>query len=260
MISDENYIRYFKSLALMNKPIDFYGKKIYIPLVEEVLGMREDRFNKLLLPFVHNKKSLSIDIEEVGLLDIYESLTQQQLANGHSDNLFIDFVVDSIKMFFKTDSVDVINMGTIEVVVDRDLFIDSNKFNELKEIILLICKLKELDAPKKSDIEVKLEKITDIREREYQRRILENKQKEENIDDLQSKLYNIYNNVVLLTGGLSYEKVSKLNIYQLYNTHKGLGILNNIKFDKDIYVSSISNYEVDLKKYKIKNLLEEIIE
>ena len=52
---NEEDVYLIKQLAISNQPIQFYNKTINIPLVKDIMAIKESDFQKTIYPFLLNK-------------------------------------------------------------------------------------------------------------------------------------------------------------------------------------------------------------
>lgn len=247
-IKDENYSGYLEGLLLANLPIDFYGLKIKQLTVKEVLLMGEDKFSKLIKPFTINTKLIEqIKDTDLQTLDIIYGLEGE----------FLDNTKECLCLLFgvTTDEISILNNPRPELVIKNDknfVFIDCNKFEELKDIILKMFNTRELNED-----DIKRNEEMRFKDSQYDNRFAklfkgrERKKKKNNADFRVSHIYNL---VIHSQSNVDYNIPLLWGIYQLYNTYKNLSIKESHNFTNRIYSSGM----VDIRKEDIKTLYQRL--
>lgn len=263
-VEDEKYLLHLRSLCLAGLPIPFYNKFLHHIIVKDIFIMDEEVYNTLVSTFRLNSDALLGVNKERFLLDI---LT----ANELESSVQIEYCVEFLKLLFETENIVLVDMQNDdsekthkEIIVDNMLWLDKYKFEQLSEIVQVMCYLKKVT---KEDIErSKKEKrltyeqimgIKDRREREYQLAIY-NKNKKE--DDKQRKalnLYSIYNYICHSSGTIDYEKPLTFNIYQFYNTYLILNKAEKYNYEMGLISSGMA---ADTKKIDTRWFSQRIID
>lgn len=252
-LNDENTKYYYMGKVLTNKPIKFYGMNIRYITVDEVFNKGEKWLNEMLFPFMRNRDTYldSIPNDNIGLLEIFYYITETQLKNGETIDTYMDLLKDGISYFFGIDEkrIDFFierNTGLINLVILDEynprgkapqLIINSDRFEELRKIILLICgDIQEIHRSdlNKEDLESKIKSKST---KKRLGRLLEEEKKRESNMTKTSRIYNVYNSVVSMTDLVNYDRILDLNIYQLYNSYNNA----QIKEDNNFLLNTASN-------------------
>lgn len=268
-LKNEDDFYYIHQLIISNKLIPFYNQFIHAPTVDELLQMKPNEYNKLIFPF-----SLSLDCftdkKDANILDcIYLSCINE--INNNKPCL-VDDLINGISFFLKIDKsmVNPVVMGNnIEIHIGRDIvngfYLNGEKFNELASIIRVICNLKQLHkedfenvSMDKDDIEEQkmLKSATNEADKERIRRFYKNlkeAKKRRNKYKKKSKsekAVNLYNTFSFVSNKWeSFDKVTKLNIYQLFDVYNFLNADINFHFDMGVACSGWAD-----KNFRIRDI------
>lgn len=244
---NEDYKEHLETLCLANLPIEFYGQTLRHLTVREIMLMGEG-YNKLILPFTLSKDMLPMDYN--GEFYVLEVLLCSDM------NEYLIDAIEILKLLFDTDK---INVFKEEIVVNEKLFIDKYRFEELRNIILMMFNLQQYKKNLNESRVLTLgqiEKIENPREKSYQKKKYEAYKREQKQKYKSISLSNVYNTIVHSSDGIiDYNKPLGFNVYQLYNTFNILHKKENYK-----YVMSVatSGYCTDIKKLDLRPLSQQI--
>lgn len=123
----------------------------------------------------------------------------------------ITLLLNSIKIIYDTDDVDVSNEGNIKV---KDIVISNSNFDTLCSVVLEMLKI---DKSKMKFDKVDKKELSDI-EREFERRRIAYEQKtaSKKQDGLS---FSDIANMLIHENGIDYEKVLNMTIYQIKNSY-----------------------------------------
>ncbi len=254
-VKDTGYKNYVRGLSLANKPISFYTKNINHISVGDVLSMGEETYKRTMLPFMLSKDFIfGEDIPNVGMLDI---LTDESFNQYQDDLIFAISLVLNVDI--KNVKIVKIDLYHKEILIEdknftNNLYIDNDKFEELKSIVLFINNLREL---KKTDKEKDKFKSTD----EYNKRLEIFYKGKEEYDKVKTEksngdILNMFDFLVHFQNNIDYNNVLQMNLYQFYNSIKICSKKEDFMFTRDIYSSG----QISLKGIEIPKFLKIIIE
>lgn len=229
-LSNEQDYYYIHGKCIANLPINFYGLNIKQISLKDYFNYGEEWFARLVYPFRLNKKILLKEqdlIDNIGILELFDLVSEEQRKNK-SNEIIEDILIENLKYLFTTNNVKKMiinkhNVPFVNYIVDDTLMINSEKFEELKKIILVICgEIDELDLSKLNS--KKTIKLKNKKDQAAYNKLLEGRKKraEKNKDDKSVKLFNIYRAVVYMQENIDFELWLNRNIYQLYDTFKNL--------------------------------------
>lgn len=252
-----NKMFYYKGLALADINIDFYGLKIRQPKVREVLEMGDEQFFKLFKPFLFGD-----DLVTMEGLPIKISILDYSISIPSDNGFLLADIIESIKFFCCLKDNDItldikdedriegvskeLGLKRINIIVG-DTVINSDNYDELRKIILLICG--DRQPLTKEDLNKKEEELKCANEKDNDRlaKLLKGRKKErakqKKSDDIKSMTLNIYNTVVHMDNFIDYDKVLNWNFYRLINTYLTLQKKEFYNFDRDIKSSGMVNLE-----------------
>jgi hypothetical protein len=259
-LEDED-IRYFLlGRIISNKLIDFYGLKMKHITVDEILDNGEEWYNNLLKPFLCNKDVWGLN-DDFGLLEIFYLISHEQIKKGETKDIYDDLLKNSLSYFFNIDTKDIkmVEMGTdINIVIGENplsptLFIDSNRFEELRKIILL--EYNDGKEIHKSDLE-KENKEKTSKDKVYAERLkhfYEGKRKYENNKkngsgkiNKTARICNVYDTIVNWVYGGDYNKGLDKTLYQLYSTYNFKNAESNYKYVLNISSSGMATSDLKI--------------
>lgn len=264
-VEDEKYLLHLRSLCLAGLPVPFYNKYLHHINVKDIFTMGEEIYNTMVNTFRLNSDALLGNSNgERFLLDILTT-------NNFEASVQMEYCVEFLKILFTTEKIVLVDMPNDdgrtthkEVVVDDVLWLDKYKFEQLSEIIQVMCYLKKVtkEDVKKDNQEKRLTyeqiiSIKDRREREYQLAIYNKNKKEEDKQRKTLSLYSVFNYICHSSGVIDYEKPLTFNVYQFYNTYL---ILNKSeKYDYEMGLLS-SGMVSDVKKIDTRWFSQRIID
>lgn len=248
-LNDEKQKYFYLGKCVSGKPVDFYGEKIYQPTVDEIFEMGEDAYYEFLSPFIVGR----------GLYNAPDDMNTYECIMNNK-KMIVNLIM-AINYFLKIDNVRIYECKSLskklgrpvnQIILNDRLIIDNNKFEEFKQIILLICNTKEVD---KDDVENDSFKCKDSKYNEKVSKLLENRSKsiKKQNEIKKVKLMNVYDYIVHSQSIIDYDAPLKWTIYQIYNTYKNLHIKEGVTFTYSV----ASNGLLD-KDQKLKQLSDEI--
>lgn len=244
-MNDEDYKEYVKGLCLAGLPIPFYNKEINYLTVKEVLRMGNDNYYKMISIFAFNKEYYLKDSKiDIPILDI---LDKQQNSYEIFD-LIIDFLVITLNLETKPVPSRIANHLEINVG-NGELYIDSDKFEEFRKIILYMYHLKEVQLSE----EIK-ENIASEGDKKRFEKLFKGRKKKAEAKKKMDTISNVYNYVVHKQQKIDYESVLNWSIFRLYNTFDSFQVEESCKFNRDLYSSGMT----DLKKVEIPSFYIEL--
>lgn len=254
-MSDEDYKEYVKGLCLAGLPIPFYNKLLNHLLIEDLFKIGDEKYRFITTIFRLDTSNMPNQGENI--LDLISESTELEK--------YFDLCIEFLKMLFSTEDIRIQDiLGHREIVIDEELYINSEKFKELSDIILTMCYLKKV---KKEDIKSKpkekrltleqIMSIKDTREREYQLAIYNKNKNDEDKQDKVLSLYNVYNYISNFLGNIDYKKPLKLNLYQFYNSFEVLRKTEKYNNDMRTITSGMCS---DVKKIDTRFFSERIID
>lgn len=248
-VEDYEYREYLRGLCLLNKPIPFYNKFINHISIGDIITMGEKAYMDMISVFALNKKYITNGQDiDIGLLDIL-------FVNADRDVIF-GSIFSALKLLMNLKNnpelVPIKNddgYEHIEIVLDGLLFIDSEKYEELRKIILFINHIKDLEFK----VESKKKMINDSDKKRFEK-LFKGREKSKQKEDKKNTILNFYNCVVHMQNPVDYDSISKWSIYRLYNTFNNLRIREDYDFNRNLYSSGM----VELKKATIPIYFNEI--
>lgn len=280
-LSKESDMYLLRGRALTDIPIEFYGKEINYVHIKDIVINGEEWYQRIITPFSfdidsYHKDEIIKNIKDNFSncdMDNIKALEIMYLYCQIFDNVMMETIKESLKFFFGADAVefrviDLLTLGQdyykVYLELDDGFIIDSNKFDELSEVIRLICyDIKRINLKKQNEKEQKqlemINKIKDERMRASFMEILKRQQEQEKKESKrnlkQQKFYNLFNYINIITGGFNEDKLLEKNIYQFYNLYNGLVL----KLQEDQEKNIMSNGLWDSKKNKFVGLYDKIL-
>lgn len=285
---NEEDVYLIKQLAISNQPIPFYNKTINIPLVKDIMAIKESDFQKIIYPFLLNKDVFKIDNNSK---DVFSSIIEMNIKtciniNNHmvdeeDKKTLLYNMINGFLLFFNANINDimfVINDDTRNYFMwlgkdENKIVINDGIFNELSKIIRIITWQSEIH---KSDLhsynseieELELEEIEMIRNAKTERdkekviRFYEGlkKAKEEEIKNnktlsINERMFKIYNKFSFVSGMIkSFDEVLKMNIYQLDNMFEFLYAKINHNHDDLVATSGYASEDFKFRDIRIETV------
>lgn len=244
-MNDEDYKEYVKGLCLAGLPIPFYNKEISYLTVRDVFRMGNDNYYKMISLFAFNKEHYLKDSKvDSPILDI---LDKQQNSYELFD-LIIDFL--TIALNLKTKPTPSMIGSHLEINIDDgDLYIDSDKFEELRKIILYMYNLKEIKLYEETQ-----KSIASEDDKKRFEKLFKGRKKKAEAKKKIDTISNVYNYVVHKQQKIDYENVLNWSIFRLYNTFNSFQVEESYKFNRDLYSSGM----MELKKVEIPSFYIEL--
>lgn len=245
-LKDEKQRYYYLEKCITRKPIDFYGLKIYHPIIDDIFEMGEDSYKELLMPFILSNEYLKLPNIVSLLEDIYLSDDYMRELLIISLSYFMKLERNDFKVFRPESK----NGIKGKIIIKDTLIINDEKFNELKILIQMICNVPELT---KADLE-SLNNDKPISE--SKKKLLEGRKKSKTtkIEEKRMKLVNVYDYIVHKPPMPDYDRYLDWSIYQLYNTYTNMIQKENIQFTYDVITNGMGT-----KDMKLESLAEKII-
>lgn len=249
-LKDKKYKEYIRGLSLANIPINFYTFKINHITVRDVLSIGEERYLRMMLPFMITK-GYALEDESVNV-ELIDLVTSNKFYDYHDDfimalSLFFNVSPEEIRF----DCLDGVHN---EIIIKDKLYINSYLFNQLRDILLFTNNIKELTNSNSNKKRFKSNE-------EYNKRLdvfYKGKEEYEKVkkDMPNNEIVSMFDFVVHLQEVISYENILRLNIYQLYNSFKRYNQREDYRFNRNTY----SNREISLKNVEIPTYLKIIID
>lgn len=236
-LKDEKQKYYYIGKCLLQEDIDFYTFKIYHPIVKEIMNINEDDYSKILQPYVFP-------------LNGYKGLTGEETLFDAicSNSEMFSFFILSLSYFCRLDiDKDIIvknkfdkklNRNKIQVMVKGTLF-NNRIFEELKQIIMMVCNVKELKIKENKPISKRKQRLLELRKQH----------KNEDITYKRVKLVNVYNYVVHQDNVVDYDKWMNYSIYRIYNSYNNLIQKENVRFTYDVVSHGFGGKDTNLEPY-----------
>lgn len=243
-LDNEQYATYIEGLCLANLPIEFYGQYLKQLYVKDILLLGEEEYGKLITPFTLSKEILLENPNtDIFLLDIY-SLDEFRTE--------LEYLIKALKLFFNTSDIELWNNGqNLEIIINKNLFLDGNKFEKLRKIILKTNNTRELT---KEDLKKTEEKSFSFKDNklksEWQLFMEERRRKKESKNekkkDRATNIINVYN-FISNCNNIDYKMPLELTIYQLYNSYNNYHIKDNYNYTMRIATSGmVDSKDLDL--------------
>lgn len=250
---DINLKREYRLKLLCNAPIEFYGRTVKVPNLKEIATMGSGIYSKKVSVFALGE-DFAIDLGHIKL-SIFTTLVlveeyRKQVIDGIC--YFLNLKPSEIKIdvkVFKNDS----GFETYSPIISyKDGYINENRFQELRELILLITNNEELKIKKDDEprINIKSEYAESFKrylegKAKYER---EQKQKENGLE-----MYKMIAYLVTKTKH-SYDYVASLNLEQ-FNTL----FLSELSEEKNFFeLTKLSTGVIMNKDLDLKTLFERI--
>lgn len=251
-LNDEKQKYFYLGKCVSGKDIDFYGFKIKQPTVDEIFDMGEDSFYKILTPFILGRNLYQAP-DDMSLFECIMNNKEVCMSLFLAINYFMKVDFEDMKIYESVSMSKKLGRKVNQLIVNGKLIIDSDKFEELKTIVLMISNTKEVN---KNDVaeEDNFKGLSEETRKMKEKLLKGRKKKNISSDEKKVKLVNVYNYVVHCQEVIDYEKSLKWTIYQLYNTYQNEHIKENTKFLFDV----ASNGMLD-KNSKLEQFSEKIV-
>lgn len=261
-LKDEKQKYYYLNKCISRKPIDFYGLKIYPPILDDIFDMGEDNYKELLLPFILSRDLCSNKSSDMRIFEILMNDKQTIISLILSLSYFMKIdIVENVendegviekKENIKIFSVEDKNIGRNrnKIIIKDKLIIDDDKFDELKSLILLMCNVKEIT---RADLDNANE---DKPISESKKKLLKGRKQSgtNNIEEKRVKLVNVYDYIVHKPSMPDYDRYLHWSIYQVYNTYSNMIQKENVQFTYDVITNGMGT-----KDMKLESLADKII-
>lgn len=243
-LTDETQKYYYLGYCMSGSPIEFYGEHIYQITVKDIFDdITEQIYNSILLPYVTPIQYYENISEKYTL---YDAIT----TNGDMVSLFLLSLsvfmrkeIKDIKTYKKFDKR--INANKIQIMINNNI-LTSQMFDELRQIILLICNVRENKYIK-----------NDNKPMSEKKKKLLTRRKENNFNEVEYKrvkLINVYNYVVHQDNIVDYDKWLNYSIYRIYNSYNNLMQKENTRFIYDVVSHGFGDKKTKLEPYVDKIL------
>lgn len=259
---------------LSGKPIPFHGAFIKQPTGEDIDNLINfDLFDWLTYPFCLTKEVIEIDDSLKKGHKLLDLIYMSDIINlnNKKENYFslISILIDSFKFFFDTDNVKFFNrveikqtnegyiLENLEFLIASGLIINSDNFDELADIILLICAKRKLKLEKKKELQVEVgqseQTLADFEE--YMKLSQEAEEKEKSkLQDAFSIPFIINKIANMDRKNPDYNKAMKMTVWQLYNSYSASSYIENFEYLMD----RANSGQFDMSKIKIKHWHEDL--
>lgn len=250
-LNNEEYNQHLEGLLLANLPIDFYGFNMSQLTVREILLMGEHEYSKLIRPFGINKNIVNdekIKQSNLKTLDILYAMNDNNFEN----------CIKLIKLLFglDDDEITIIMLSTPEIIVRKDgnsLFINSDRFEQLKYIILKMFNAREITEEDINKDNKQLKFKDDETKSSWDAFMKRRKSNKDNKKkDNQVRLYNVYN-FMSNCNGIDYKSCLELTIYQIFNSYNIKHIKDNVDYTMKIATNGMCSAEgLDLSPLSVR--------
>lgn len=253
-LSDDNVYYSIHGKCIANLPIDFYGKNIRQISVLDYFDKGEEWFGKLLNPFIYNRDIFGNISKSIGLLELMYLNNKEDFMDSIKFSCSYLFGVD--ELYIRDRVIEDDNGFQVFIIIGgenckpEDLLIINNKrFMELKNLVLILSG--ELSEIHRRDLEKEQEtQIKDEKFRERFARYQKNKQQylEKSKKPKTNRKFNIFRTVVYMQENIDFEKVLKMNIYQLMDVYTNIHIREGYRTRMKIATSGFcSSKDIDTK-------------
>lgn len=279
-LKDDKTLYYLYGLAIRNKPIDFYGFNLYIPLVTDIFDMnrsKEEMNYNSKLHIMLCETSCYVGKETENNLSVLEYIYEQNKTIEQLSQLSIEMpktfylkekLIDSISYFFRInkdkvilDKLELENEKPFLALTEKEkmLFLDNDKFEELRELICLVTNTKKIsykdlcqddnfDKKVKSSDERLNKRLQEFyKGREDYRNKVEKVQREKQAKIIE--FYNVYSYVANVRG---YDVTEKYNIFQLSNAYEYINANIIFNYEVGIATSGFASEQFKLEDIKLK--------
>lgn len=240
-----------KETLLFGLPIEIEGLgKIYQPSLRDFIDKKLD-IQRFIRAF--NIKAELIFDEVPDDIKNFDIFLFQSTSNMPKEDLLINDLIESLKLLYKTDKVDLIMLNaknlddiciSIKISNDEIYYINRNNYDDFCNVINIMLKISENIKNEEvrkelSEIELKMEKRRKEFEKKKALKNKENKKDEETITmfDLANYIIHVDNTQ------FNYQNVLDLTIYQLKNTFTLYRQKENYKIFMDYKTSG--NFKIE---------------
>lgn len=216
-------------------PVPFYEGFVKQPTIQDIISIGEDEFNTNILPFAVTLDILNLESEQKSMFktfDLFFLKNNDEYVLLDNSRPIIDILVESLRFFFNTDRVTLHEPKhesfilrdekhlQPKIIIDNKIRIDRDNFDELQDLILLIC---QREKPKKVNEDEDIVITNEAQRRRYEnlKRQREKARLKKAKEDLEkSSLANLINEIEThRDSSLDY---SKMTIYKLITIYKNM--------------------------------------
>lgn len=217
--------------------------KIHIPKIKDILDMGELEYNEILLPFCTHLDMFNIKDEykdSTKLLDLFFIIESSVVDSGKT---YLQLIEDGLKLFFKTDLVQV-SSEFMSILLNENIVINRDNFEDLADLIRLVSIKDKIQ---------KEEEPTHLSESDLitWRKIQKAKAKREKREQLSIK---DALDIVLHSKNLNYtyETILDVTFVQLMNSYKIIMNIENFEFTKSFLTMGVNPKDMDLTHWSEK--------
>ena len=252
-----------KEKLLFGLPIEIKDMGvIYQPKLRDFIDKDFD-IQKFIRAFSIKAELILENAENIKDFDVF---IYQLSLNLPKENLLITDLIDSLKLLYRTDKVDLIMLKPNDInsvcvlieVNDNKYYINRDNYEDFANIVLITLDINKNIADKKlkeelSEIELKMEKKR--KEFEKRRAKEEAKLREQKGEEEKSiTLYDLANYIIHTDNSqFNYQSVLDLTIYQLKNTFNLYKQKENYKIFMDYKTSGQFKMDDDISHWFFKN-------
>jgi hypothetical protein len=223
---------------LFGKPIDIEVGKIYSPKIEEIVEIGEEKYNQYLSILLYDVDLLDISTEKLKEMNIDKFTTYHfLLLQSYNDEKFKNMMIDALQYFFKER----VGFDTKYVLFylgegENVRAIDFDNYSLFKKVLIKQNYLKEMEEEENLIFgnELAREWYLDIKRKEKMQ------PKPKNNIDLHSII-----SAVKWKGKRSFEEISEMTIYQLYDGYYRLSLIDSCDYlNQGIYHGTVNQKEI----------------
>lgn len=217
--------------------LDHYLGTIYQPTLNDVIK-NDVKVEDIWYPFAVDKKAC------LDGLTIFDTFILLHITE--EDNKIMDNLINSLKILYKTDDVE-LNLNTQTIVIDKKYTLNKDNYDYLCKNIAEIFMLDLVDIQKKYD-EIRKERERPKTERdrkiaEAKARSRRNRPKEDVFD-----LIDMSNYLIHSSEKYTYENVLNMTVWQIKNSFNLYNKKEN--YDKDKRYHTSGNFDMGKEKLK----------
>ena len=261
VVIDTEISNTLKYKIIRGKPIPFGSDFIIQHSIDYIMDeIGEEVFQQYIWVFATTEDVLGLpdDFREgFTVFDMFFIIDQiRKTQNVYSDeNSLVQLLKKALCFFFKTDNVILYedeNIVKTHFVINFSTIVDRNNFDELSNLILLICKKGKLINEEKEQ-----EKLLEGKSEDFIRRYknhLRNRKKYQEKHKSDNGIWKIVNTIVHYQDKIDYN-VGDFTFWQLLNTYENL--INKEAYQRNVDLLSVVSSE-DAKKLDTKHWSEKM--
>lgn len=247
-----------KRKLVLGKDIPFKDLLIKQATLEVIDTIGEDTFFSYIYPYTLTLDSIQLPDEFKNGFNVYDLLFIIDEINRLNNNFkeeesLVNMFKSSLYFFFDTD--DIIHLDKSNVnsfMINHRTMIDRNDFEDLAELILLICRSKKIEIKKEKDIFAGKSEEWIKRYKRHLEKREKYKKKHKNDDGL----YRIINAVIhFYQSTVDYRQLDKWTYWQLINTYETF--VNKEKYLYNLSLLTVITKE-EAKKLDLKHWSEKL--